>query len=165
MKPGTGWPIGITALLLATVAGNLMVMRIASSDPAFAVEPDYYRKAVHYDDVMAQQRTNQRLGWQLTAQVDPIVRTRPTQVTITAREASMQPLTGATMTVTARFNARANDTLTTVLREEAPGRYVGRLPMGRPGAWELRLDATRDSVRYRSTTRIMVHRASPVGAR
>lgn len=159
MKPGMAWPIGITALLLATVAGNLVVMRIASSDPAFAVEPDYYRKAVHYDDVMAQQRMNQQLGWQLVAEVDPIIRSRPTRLTIRAYEATGTPLTGATLAVMARFNARANDTLTTGLQEEAPGRYVGQLPVARPGAWELRLDAVRDSARYRATTRVMVEQA------
>ena len=165
MKPGAAWPIGITTALLATVVANLVVMRMAGNDPAFAIEPDYYRKAVHYDDVLAQARTNQRLGWQLTVQVDPIVRTRPTRVTVTARDAQGAPLVGAQLAVMARFNARANDTLTTVLLEDAPGRYAGTLPMVLPGAWELRLDATRDAARFRSTTRLMVQRASLVGAR
>lgn len=160
MRPGAAWPIGITALLLATVVANVVVMRVATNDPAFAIEPDYYRKAVHYDDVMAQERTNQRLGWQLTAQVDPIIRTRPARVTVTARDAHGAPLTGARLAVMARFNARANDTLTTGLREESPGRYAGTLPMVFPGAWELRLEAVRDSARYLATTRVTVQRAA-----
>ena len=67
MKPGMGWPIGVTVILGATIAVNLWVMKIANSDPSFAIEPDYYRKAVHYDSTMAQQRLNASLGWGVEA--------------------------------------------------------------------------------------------------
>ena len=41
MKPGAGWPIGIALVLCATVVGNLVMMRVAGSDPSMAIEPDY----------------------------------------------------------------------------------------------------------------------------
>ena len=52
MKRGMGWPIGIVAILLAGVVGNLAVIVITKDDPSFSVEPDYYRKAVDWDERM-----------------------------------------------------------------------------------------------------------------
>ena len=36
---------------------------IATRDPGFALERDYYQKAVNYDRVIAQRGENARLGW------------------------------------------------------------------------------------------------------
>ena len=66
MKRGSWWPIGITAVLATTVAANVWVATIASDDPSFAIEPDYYAKAIAWDSTLAQARTNATLGWRLT---------------------------------------------------------------------------------------------------
>ena len=49
-----GWPIGVATILASTVVANIIVMQIANDDPSFAVEPDYYRKAVNFDATMAE---------------------------------------------------------------------------------------------------------------
>lgn len=154
MKPGMGWPIGVVVILGATIAANLVVMRIANDDPAFAVEPDYYRKAVHYDSSMAQQRENLSLGWGIVTSLDPIGDGTQTRLAVQLLDASRAPLTGARVAVMARFNARANDTLTAVLVEGAPGAYVATLPIARPGEWEVRVDASHGSQHFSASTRV-----------
>jgi nitrogen fixation protein FixH len=154
MKSGLGWPIGVATILAATVAANVVVMRIASDDPSFAVEPDYYRKAVHFDSTMAQERQNLSLGWGFDAAIDSIGDGRRTRLAVRLRDASASPLPGARVAVMARFNARANDTLTAILREEQPGTYVTTLPIAHPGEWEVRVDATHGSQRFSSRTRV-----------
>jgi len=77
------------------------------------------------------------------------------------------------VTVLARFNARANDTLTATLQEDAEGVYSAMLPITTPGEWELRVDAQRadaqrtlpsdvgqDTARFTASTRVTVVRAS-----
>lgn len=155
MKPGMGWPIGVAVILGATVAANIVVMRIANDDPSFAVEPDYYRKAVHFDSTMAQERTNLSLGWGVETQIDSIVDGTHSRVTVQLRDASASPLPGARVAVMARHNARANDTLTAVLQEEAPGRYVAQLPIARAGEWEVRVDATHGSQHFSASSRVI----------
>lgn len=159
MKSGIAWPIGITAILGATVAANLFVMRLASNDPAFAVEPDYYRKAVQYDSTMAQERRNLALGWQATTVLDSVTAGTATRVRIQLHDAGAAPVTGATVSLMARFNARANDTLTATLMEGAPGNYITTLPIRTPGEWEVRIDAVRDSARYTTSQRVVAVRA------
>lgn len=160
MKPGMGWPIGVAAILAATVAANIVVMRIASDDPAFSVEPDYYRKAVEFDSTMAQQRRNISLGWGFDAAIDSIGDGRHTRLSVRLRDASASPLSGARVAVMARFNARANDTLTAVLTEEAAGTYSTTLPIAHTGVWEVRVDATHGSQRFSTSARVNVVRAT-----
>jgi nitrogen fixation protein FixH len=159
MKPGMGWPIGVTVILGTTIAANLWVMKIANSDPSFAIEPDYYRKAVHYDSTMAQQRTNAALGWGVATQLAPIGDGTATRLTVTLRDVQERPLSGAHVAIMTRYNARANDTLTAVLTEAAPGRYETSLPIAHPGEWEVRVDATRAGQRFEASTRVTAVRA------
>lgn len=159
MKSGIGWPIGIVCILSATVIGNFAVMRIAKSDPAFAVEPDYYRKAVEFDSTMAQERRNLALGWKVAATMEPITETDSARVIVTLRDAESNVLGGAQVAVMARFNARANDTLTAVLTEQAPGRYETTLPITHAGEWEVRVDATHDASRWSESQRVFAVRA------
>ena len=56
MKRGLWWPIAVAAILATTVAANIWVMMIANDDPSFAIEPDYYRKALAWDTTLAQSR-------------------------------------------------------------------------------------------------------------
>lgn len=158
MKPGVLWPMGITAILCSTIAANLFVMRLANDDPAFAVEPDYYRKAVQYDSTMAQERRNLALGWQVTADFEPITPDGPTGVRVDIHDAAGHPVTSATVAVMARFNARANDTLTTGLVERVPGEYAADLPIRTPGEWEVRIDVVRDDARFSARRRITATR-------
>jgi nitrogen fixation protein FixH len=159
MKKGMGWPIGVAVILSSTVVANVVVMKIANNDPSFSVEPDYYRKAVHFDSTMAQQKRNLSLGWGIDTQIDSIGDGTRTRLSIRLRDASSYPLPGARVAVMARFNARANDTLTAVLTEEAPGTYVTTLPIARPGEWEVRVDATHGSQRFSASSRVTAVRS------
>lgn len=159
MKQGMGWPIGVASILALTVGANIVVMRIANDDPSFAVEPDYYRKAVHFDSTMAQERTNLALGWGFDAVIDSIGDGKHTRLSVRLRDASSAPLSAARVAVMARFNARANDTLTAVLEERAPGLYVTTLPIAHPGEWEVRVDARHGSQHFSTSSRVMVTRA------
>ena len=160
MKAGAGWPIGITAILGATVAANLVMMRVANNDPAFAVEPDYYRKAVFFDSTMAQTRRNRDLGWTAQTVADSIVPGRPTRLRVVLRDEIAQPVLGAQVAATVLFNARANDLTTATLRDEGAGVYTATLPINTPGEWEVRVNATRDTSHFPSSTRITVGRAA-----
>lgn len=164
MKQGMGWPIGVASILALTVAANIVVMRIASDDPSFSVEPDYYRKAVNFDATMAQERTNLALGWGFDAAIDSIGDGQHTRLSVRLRDAAASPLRGARVAVMARFNARANDTLTAVLEERTPGTYVATLPIAHPGEWEVRVDARQGSQRFSTSSRVMVTRALTTAA-
>jgi len=69
MKKGWYWPFFLVGLQASGVGANLYFMSRAISDPSFAVEPDYYAKAIAWDAHQAQARDNAELGWELKLDV------------------------------------------------------------------------------------------------
>ncbi|MEL6544011.1 MAG: FixH family protein [Myxococcota bacterium] len=63
---GNHWPWLLAGLLLSGVAMNIAMVLRASNDPSFAVEEDYYQKAVNWDEYREQLRKSEALGWQFT---------------------------------------------------------------------------------------------------
>lgn len=155
MKHGRGWPIAVGAILLVTVAANLAALYVADDDPSFAIEADYYQKAVHYDDQMTQELRNERLGWRLTPTIAPLARSGAV-VTVRLTDAHGVPLTGVRLRVAALFNARANDVLDATLVPQRDSDYTGRLPMHHAGEWELRFEAVRGGQRFTAVRRVDV---------
>lgn len=142
MKPSIRWPLLIAGLLTLHAAGMVTFAVIASSDPSHAVEKDYYRKALHWDEHRAQLAADAALGWKAE------VTARPAQpglaaVTISLTDRDGRPVTGASAHLEAFHMARGKRILESGLEETAPGVYTATLPMRRDGKWELRLRARR----------------------
>ncbi len=160
MKRGIGWPIGVVAILAATVGLNFWVFRVANDDPSFAIEPDYYQKAVHWDSTMAQQRENLVLGWHLAPTLGTFTARDGARLQVTLTDASGASIADATVRVAAFYNARANDIIDTTLRADSSG-YVATLPVHHGGVWELRFDVIRGATRFTSTSRVEAVPAGP----
>ena len=152
-KRGIGWPIGVAAILALTVGVNIWVAIIAGDDPSFAVEQDYYRKAITWDSTMAQERTNQRLGWHLVPTLGPLQSRGTTALAVTLVDSSGVVIPDATITVSALYNARAAKIVTAQLSRDATG-YETTLPIAHAGEWELRFDVRRGPERFTAVTRV-----------
>lgn len=161
MKAGMAWPIGIVVILSTTVIANLAVMRIANNDPAFAIEPDYYKKAVAFDSTMAQERRSNALGWVASTRIAPVTDGAATRLHVTLRDEASQPVVGATVLVTALFNARANALINATLVEDSAGVYSAPMAISTPGEWEVRITATRDTSHFMTSLRTTVTVAAP----
>lgn len=161
MKPGWGWPVGITAILAATVIANLLVMRVATSDPSFAIEPEYYRKAVDFDSTLAHENASARLKWTATAMISPMRANQLSQVTVTVRDSLNQPVEGAVVSITALYVARANDVLMAALPEIAPGTYRAPLAATHVGQWEVRISVARGTEHFVGSVRTEVTLTTP----
>ncbi|CAN5138016.1 FixH family protein [soil metagenome] len=153
MKPGAAWPIGIVAILAVFVGGNLFMMRIANDDPSMAIEPDYYRKAVGFDSTMAEERRSAALGWSAQTKIAGSDSAPGATVRVWLRDAAHQPVEGAKVTIVARFNARANDTIVDTLTERATGEYAAPLRVSHAGEWEVLVTAERGTSRFTASTR------------
>lgn len=138
------WPGLIFALLGAHVLFCGVVAYVATADLSFAVEPDYYRKAVDWDATAAQARANQALGWTLRAEIADEADPRgERKLSIFLADRDDQPLAGASAEVTAFHHARGRARSMTRLAEETAGRYVGQLPLRKAGWWEFRFTVQR----------------------
>jgi nitrogen fixation protein FixH len=136
VSPGARWIAAVVGLLV----GNAIAMGVLlaeAGDPTPRVLPDYYRRAIAWDDTMAARRASAALGWTATPTLDG------DRVAVVLVDAAGAPVSGATVTVTARHRSRADGVVAATLDEAAPGRYLGDLALARPGLHELEVTARR----------------------
>jgi nitrogen fixation protein FixH len=131
----------VPALILGGLLGSqLVVLSQVLEDPGYAIERDYYRKAVSWDAERARERQSQALGWRAMCEVTGL---QPRNLHVQLADARGLPVTGAQVRVEAFHNARAGHVLVLTARELAPGRYEAAFDAWRSGAWELRIHAQR----------------------
>jgi nitrogen fixation protein FixH len=138
-RRGGHWPYLIVALLGVSLSANLALLVLAVDDPSFAVEPEYYEKAMAWDARRAQERRNEELGWSLALEVtaaEALPGSRRVEVLLL--DAGGRPLDGATVRLETFHNARAGSIYQAALTEEGEGRHAAVLPLRRPGLWEFR---------------------------
>jgi hypothetical protein len=148
---GLFWAFAPAALLAASLAGVGTMCVIATRDPGFALEHDYYERAVRWDGEQAQWAENERLGYDVELTSAPV----PGGVELVARVRNRQnaPVRGALVRAEAFANARSAERRSLVLGERADGSYATTLSKPRPGLWEVRLRVERDGERYTATVR------------
>jgi hypothetical protein len=154
LSPQVRWPALIVGALVIHVVASLVTVFIATSDPSYAVEEDYYQKALAWDERRAQEGHNRELGWQLDVEVapPPAAGSDPTLV-VRLADGNGQPLDGARIAVAAFHNARAGQTLRAEPAAVGAGAYACPLAMHRSGVWELRFTVGRDGERFTRTVR------------
>ena len=152
-KKGWQWPWIVGGLMAVVIGANLILIHLATSDPSFAVEEDYYQKALDWDQKRAQDRTNAQLGWMLDLDV---ARERSAdgsvEVTVSLADREGRPIPDASIHLRAFHNARAAHIFESDLARGATGRYTASLPLRRPGQWEFRREAERAGTRFTYTT-------------
>ncbi len=151
LKPALTWPVIIGGLLTAHVLGMLTFVWIANSNASYAVEKDYYDKAIHWDDSRRQAAVNAALGWTVDVSVD---RDGPTGPVLVVRLNGPEgPVQNAVLNVEAFHMARSDDVLAARLAEVESGLYTAALPMRHNGKWELRFTADRGAEHFTHTVK------------
>ncbi len=152
------WPYLIGGALALHVVVSLIVVYVATSNPSYAVEEDYYAKSMAWDATRAQARVNADLGWELTVSAKPPAAPGEQPVLeVRLSDAAGAPVDGAAVAVEAFHNARSHDIIRAPLEAAGDGLYRAALPMRRDGRWELRFTVDRGTDRFTfSETRHLV---------
>lgn len=129
------WPAFATFIVALGVGGTGVLIYSATSDRSFGVEPDYYAKALAWNDTAAQRERNSALNW--TCRVEPGSTTDTMELAV--NDASGEPIAGATVTGLVFPNARSNERMLIEMVEGAPGRYVASAPSLRNGSLHVRV--------------------------
>jgi len=152
LPPHIRWPAFVAGALALQVVASLATIYLATSNPSYAVEDDYYRKALDWDAKRAQDRHNLELGWQLRFEVEPATLSSDQAVlSVTLSDPGGAPVDDALVAVDAFHNARADQILQGRLEGLGGGRYAASLPISRRGVWEFRFVAERGGDRYTYT--------------
>lgn len=149
------WPTMIVTALLGNVVLGVVLVRVAKGDRHFAVEANYYQKAVGWDATMAQDARSAALGWEMAPSLGALRADGTDSLLLTLQTAAHEPIAGAAVTLEAMPVAYAGEVRRVTLTATAePGRYLAVGVIGRTGLWELRLAATRGDDRFTENLRI-----------
>lgn len=140
---GWMWPAAVVGLLVASAAGNIAFVMLATRDPSFAVERDYYEKALAWDATRAQEARNAALGWRLGASLVPAPGSSGVELAVRLTRRDGAPIEGAMVTLETFHNARAGQVIAASLAARGDGVYGALLPLSRAGLWELRFRVNR----------------------
>lgn len=135
------WPAAIIVILAAQVAFGIWMAKVANADPHFAVEPDYYKRAVAWDTTMAQARRDHALGWAASATITADAGDSA-RLHVTLTDSAGAPITADSVEAEAFSIANSARQLQVTLRPAANG-YATTLPAARRGLWEVHLRAAR----------------------
>jgi nitrogen fixation protein FixH len=159
MKPQVKWPLMIGGLLsIPFIVGAVAIAKTAG-DPSFAIEPDYYQKAVRWDDEVAQRQANRALGWRVVYDVQRGEK-RPV-LTAKLTDGAGNDVVGADVAIATSHNARGNAVVSAKLLA-APEGYSAPVELFRPGLWEVRLTATRGKDVFTDIQHIDVGEGGPL---
>jgi nitrogen fixation protein FixH len=159
MKPSTFWPAIIAGALGLHVLAMMVMVSFATSNDSYAVEPDYYQKALNWNQKQAQDRSNSELGWSLDFVVESAAPGNDPMLRVSLTDADGSPLDGAEIAVEAFSNVRRDDILAATVMPSGGG-YQTTMPMRGNGRWEFRFIVTRgdDVFTYTETRHVYPQR-------
>jgi len=141
---GLFWPVFVVCILLVSVGVCGVTVYAAVSDPSFAVEPEYYEQASHWDDRARERTASDALG--VTASVSVSMPRPPSgerEVRVSFFDAAGQAYAPDVVTALVFHHARRQEALELTLQRSDEGGYAAEIPGARAGVWQVRLRAVR----------------------
>lgn len=148
-------PWYFVAFFVVVIAVNAMFLMFALDSHSGVVRDDAYRHGLAYNDIIAADEAQKRLGW--TARVDLMDGHR---VAFELLDANGQPMEGADVRLRARFTAQDGADITMFMRPLGHGRYAAEPTWSRIGQYDVFVDVTWDQQVYQHRDRLTVRTLS-----
>jgi hypothetical protein len=151
------WPYAIVGLLTAHVGAMALAVKVAGSGASgHAILPEYYDRAVDWDELRAADARSAALGW--TLQVAPatlLEESGARRVTLELLDSAGDAVTGAHVTVRS-YHTGVGERTEATARELGHGIYAADLSMALPGDYELETKALQGTLEFvdRRTVRV-----------
>ncbi len=153
------WPIYIAGhLTMSIVACGVLVWVATRPDTPLPI-PDYYQTAQAWDADEAALDASRALGWQVTFTLPEDVpyvagAPRPVDISVVDRTGTPVPGLAGRFAAVRPSDARLNQSSSFVELTGQAGRYRTLVRLDRPGAWEFRLDAQQQALRFVHASRV-----------
>lgn len=148
MKPGQGWPITIVGMLLMNMAIVGVTLYYATSTRTSDAVPDYYAKALHWDDTARQRSANAAMGWTAAVTIRP--RAGGSIVRMHLTDGAGAPIRTAKIELEMFHQGDPRVKFPVVMAAQGDGWFEGTLGSERFGRWHVH--AVIEAVGMRYTT-------------
>ncbi len=155
---GVRWPLIVTGILLTSFAVCTVTVIASLSDRSYAVESDYYERAVRWDESARERDASALLGWTSAASIT--TGGSDGELNLVLHDQGGVPITGATVEAEVFHHARRGEALLLTLGERAPGRYAADLSSAPAGVWRVRVRAVLGGSVYVSSRDIVSTRGA-----
>lgn len=155
-RSGRIWPVLVVSLIALNFATVAVTVSLAVRDDSVAVEPDYYAKALNFDEVARARADSAALGWTTDISLRPGPGDDHTQLHVRIADAQGRPVTDAAVTAELFASARAAHRQRLTLSPAPDGQYTAPARIDRAGLWHVRLHAHRSDDIYERSTDLLV---------
>lgn len=144
------WPGFIIAILGICMGSGMSIIVASASDGGPRIVPDYYEKAVAWDESVATDEASRELGWTVALSIND------ERAEVAVRDRQGQPLTlsgSASFRLASDVEPRA--TVPLIARPDGqPGHYIlADAPLA-PGVWDVTLHLQSGETTYERTHRV-----------
>lgn len=149
------WMFVPIVLLFGNVAFAVVAVRLALSGHGTAAEPDYYRRALAWDEAHAARTAGERLRWTVSPSLS---RDENGELVLGLAIADKYgiPIDGARVSLEATPIRAADFVVARSCHETGPGVYGTSLPVRAGGQWEFRVRVERGEDRLEERFRRMI---------
>ena len=150
LPAGRRWMYIVIGLLAAHVTGMMCAVWAISGRPGeSAVLPDYYSKALQWDQYRAQLRASDALGWNVQIQqLDENLPDGRRQVRMVLTGADQKPVNGAALIVHCYHLSHGDEAKTIQPPDTGGSQFLLTLPQPYQGFWQFELTATAGGKTY-----------------
>lgn len=148
-RPRMLMPVVVLGLLGGHMLFIVIAITLGTGDPSFAVVPEYYERAVDYDNRKALLAQSKAMGWSvelLPGDQADVMGLRDLVVQLCDDQGL--PIQGLAVKVEAFHLARASEPVAMDCVEVLPGQYLGTGRLLREGFWQFAIDASSDGRRF-----------------
>jgi hypothetical protein len=149
------WPLIVVTFLIGHVLLMAIACTIAMRDKTFAVVPDYYGRALEWDQQKSAKIASGKLGWHVEVQAGRQVDARGRRtVSFVLTGAKGKPVEGATLEAVYFHHAHADQIQHVTLTADSndPRRFTAQVPMAFEGNWEFHFSVTARGQNFVSST-------------
>mgnify|MGYP002072203028 CR=1 FL=1 len=146
-------------MLLVVAVNGIMATLAVRTFPGLQTE-DAYNKGLRYNDTIAAGREQERRGWRMSLEVEPLPASgeggRDAQVTVAFVDRDGQPLERLEVEAALHRPAVAGFDRTLPLEPRGGGVYAGVISLPFAGQWDARITARRGADSHQATQRLFL---------
>lgn len=138
----SAWPLLVIGLIVMNMFIVAFTIVKAASDPSGAIEPNYYDKALHFDEIKAEKQASDAAGWQASITLER-VDAPVCKVSVSLTDALGRPLSQCDLQLTAFAHVRASERIVREMsmRDVASDPLACTLRVSHEGLWTFSIRA------------------------
>lgn len=160
-RPGWWYPYIFVGVFLVVLAVNLVMASSAVRTFSGLQTEQAYDKGLAYNQVLAEAKAQEKLGWTVDAQMVPHdaanTQRHDADLTVSYTDKAGKPVSGLSVKAEVTRPTQAGHDLHDLeLVEKTPGQYVALVPLQLAGQWELGVVARLGETQYKISQRVLV---------